>query len=67
MNCSTVDIPFLSEGLVIAAGGEEGEKVDLKICLARELNLGLQRERREHRPLYQEGLFISQKIYHEPT
>jgi hypothetical protein len=29
------------EGLVIATGeGEEGEKVDLKTCLARELNLG---------------------------
>ena len=27
--------------------GEEGEKVNLKICLARELNPGLQRERRE--------------------
>ena len=35
MNCSSVDIP------VIATGGE-GEKVDLKICLARELNTGLQ-------------------------
>jgi hypothetical protein len=35
---------------VIATGGEgeEGEKIDLKICLARELNLGLQHERREH-------------------
>ena len=67
MNCSTVDIPFLSEtlsgervlvilkvanlnneeGLVIATRGE-GEKVNLMICLARELNPGLQRERREH-------------------
>jgi len=28
--------------------GEEGEKVDKKICLAGELNPGLQRERREH-------------------
>ena len=36
------------EGLVIATGGEEGEQVDLKICLAGELNLGLQHERREH-------------------
>ena len=36
--------------------GEEGEKVSLKICLAGELNPGLQHERREHRPLYQEGL-----------
>jgi hypothetical protein len=38
------------EGLVIVTGGEgeEGEKVDLKICPARELNLGLLRERREH-------------------
>jgi hypothetical protein len=35
MNCSSVDIP------VIATGGE-GEKVDLKICLAGELNTGLQ-------------------------
>ena len=36
--------------MVIAT--EEGEKVDLMICLARELNPGLQRERREHWPLY---------------
>ena len=38
------------EGLVIATGGdgEEGEKVNLKIYLAGELNPGLQRERREH-------------------
>ena len=37
-------------GKVIATGGEgeDGEKVYLKICLARELNLGLQREGREH-------------------
>ena len=28
--------------------GEEGEKGNLKICLAGELNPGLQRERREH-------------------
>ena len=63
MNCSTVDIPFLSqalsgerisvilkEGLVIATGGEgeEGEKVNYKICLTRELNPGLLGERREH-------------------
>ena len=42
---------------MIATGGEgeEGEKVNLKICLAGELNLSLQRER-EHRPLYQGGL-----------
>ena len=35
---------------MIATGGEgeEGEKVSLKICLAGELNPGLQRERREH-------------------
>jgi hypothetical protein len=35
---------------VIATGGEgeEGEKVYLKICLARELNPVLQRDRREH-------------------
>ena len=34
---------------MIATGGEgeEGEKVNLKICLARELNPGLQRERPE--------------------
>ena len=33
---------------MIATGGEgeEGEKVNMKICLARELNPGLQRERR---------------------
>ena len=38
------------EGLVIvtAGEGEEGEKVYLKIFLARELNPGLQHERREH-------------------
>ena len=38
------------EGLVIMTGGEgeEGEKVSLKNCLARELNPGLQHERREH-------------------
>ena len=36
--------------LAIATGGEEeeGEKVNLKICLAGELNPGLQRERQEH-------------------
>ena len=36
-------------GLLIGTGGEgeEGEKVNLKICLAGELNPGLQRERRE--------------------
>jgi hypothetical protein len=46
---------------VIATGGEgeEGEKDSLKICLAGELNLGLQREKREHRPLYQGGLLKS--------
>jgi hypothetical protein len=35
---------------VIAKGGEgeEGEKVDLKIYLAGELNPGVQRKRREH-------------------
>ena len=46
---------------MIATGGEgeEGEKVDLKICLARELNLGLQHERGEHCPLYQGGLLKS--------
>ena len=38
------------EGLVIVTGGEgeEGKKFDLKICLAGELILGLQCERREH-------------------
>jgi len=30
---------------VTGGEGEEGEKVNLKICLARELNLGLKRER----------------------
>jgi hypothetical protein len=30
---------------VTGGEGEEGEKVNLKICLARELNPGLQRER----------------------
>ena len=41
-----------NKDLVIATGGEgEGEgggKVNLKSCQARELNPGLQRERREH-------------------
>ena len=38
------------EGLVNVTGGEgeEGEKVNLKICLAGELNLGLQHEKQEH-------------------
>ena len=38
------------EGLVIATGGEgeEGEKVNLKSCLARDLNPSLQHERQEH-------------------
>ena len=38
------------EGLVILTGGEEeeGEKVNLKICLAGELNPNVQRERQEH-------------------
>ena len=37
-------------GLVIVVGGEgeKGEKVNLMICLAGELNPGLQHERREH-------------------
>ena len=45
------------EGLVIATGGEgeEGEIVKVKICLAGELNPGLQRERREHWPLTKEN------------
>ena len=34
------------EGLVITTGGE-GEKVNLKICLAGELKLGLKRKRRK--------------------
>jgi hypothetical protein len=34
--------------IVTGGEGEEGEKVILKICLAGELNQGLQRERREH-------------------
>ena len=33
--------------IVTGGEGEEGEKVSLKICLARELNLGLQCERQE--------------------
>ena len=51
---------------MIATGGEteEGEKVNLKICIARELNLGLQRERQEYRPLYQGGLLKIYKIFH---
>ena len=36
--------------------GEEGEKGKCKICLAGEFNPGLQRESREHWPLYQGGL-----------
>ena len=42
--------------IVTGGEGEEGEKVNLKISLAGELNLGLQRERQEHLPLYQGGL-----------
>jgi hypothetical protein len=55
----------LEEGLVDAEGEEreEGEKGKCKICLAGELNPGLQRERRDHRPLYQGGLIrISRNI-----
>jgi hypothetical protein len=34
---------------VITTGGEgEGEKVNLKVCVAGELKPGLQRERQEH-------------------
>ena len=46
---------------MIATGGEgeEGEKVDLKICLARELNPGLQRERREQGGMLQISKNIS--------
>ena len=40
--------------------GEEGEKVHLKICLAGELNPGLQCERRKHWPLCQGGLLNNQ-------
>ena len=40
---------------MIATGGE-GEKVNLKNCLAGELNPGLQREKQEHGPLYQGGM-----------
>ena len=56
------DCLSIEEGLVIATGGEgeKGGKVNLKICLAGELNPGNQRERREHWPLYQGGLI---KIY----
>ena len=38
------------EGLVILTGGEgeERKKVNLKICLARELNPGFQRENTDH-------------------
>ena len=51
---------------MIATGGEgeEGEKVNLKICLAGELNQGLQRERREHWLLYQGGLLKFIEIFH---
>ena len=43
-------VNLMRKVLLIATGGdgEEGEKVDLKICLAGELNPGLQLERREH-------------------
>jgi hypothetical protein len=33
---------------VISTGGEEGKKVNLKICLAEELNPGLQHESTDH-------------------
>ena len=46
--------------IATGGGGEEGEKVNLKICLAGELNLGLQSERRKHWPLCQEGLLSNQ-------
>jgi hypothetical protein len=42
--------------IVTGGEGEEGEKVNLKICLAGELNPGLQREKPENLPLYQGGL-----------
>ena len=34
--------------IVTGGQGEEGEKVNLKVCLTGELNPGLQRERLEH-------------------
>ena len=45
-----------------ATGEEEGEgeKVNLKICLAGKLDPGLLHERREHWPLYQSVLL---KVY----
>ena len=48
--------------MLISTGGEEeeGEKVDLKICLVGELNPGLQCERRKHWPLCQGGLLNNQ-------
>ena len=41
-------VNLMKKCLVIATGGDGEEKVNLKICLAGVLNLGLQRERREH-------------------
>ena len=41
-------IQHLEGGIVDEILIKEGEKVDLKICLARELNLGLQHEKQEH-------------------
>ena len=75
MNCSTVDIPFLSEALsgeriwvilkvanIMRRFGDCNrrrrrrmkKKVNLKICLARKLNAGLQLE---HWPLHQGEIF----------
>ena len=49
---------------MIATGGEgdEGEKVNLKICIAEELNPGLQRERRDH--YTKDGCYRLVEIFH---
>ena len=52
------------EGLATGGEGREGEKVNLEICPTRELNPGLQHERREHRPPYQGGLLRIVEIFH---
>ena len=46
--------------IVIGGEGEEEEKVNLKICLAGELNPGLQRDRRANKILNRCVLIFSQ-------
>ena len=43
-----LNVANLTRKVATGGEGEEGEKADLKVCLAGELNPGLQHERREH-------------------